>query len=70
MMKRSYFWSRMARDIKLFCKGCLVCQKAKAKAYPGQPLEVFKDENWMPGEAVAMDVTKSYGEMENIVISC
>ena len=56
LMKRNYFWARMARDVKQFCRNCLICQKVKAKSLPAQPMEQFKEEGWLPGDAVAMDV--------------
>ena len=55
-MKRNYFWARMTRDIKQYCRNCLVCQKMKSKLFPAQSMELFKDEGWLPGDAVAMDV--------------
>ena len=45
----------MTRDIKQFCRNCIVCQKVKPKPFPAQPMELFKDEGWLPGDAVAMD---------------
>ena len=56
LMKRSYFWAKMSQDIKQFCRSCRICQKVKAKYAPVQPMEQFKDEDWLPGDAVAMDV--------------
>ena len=46
----------MTRDIKQFCRNCLVCQKSKAKPFPAQPMGLFMDEGWLPGDAVAMNV--------------
>ena len=46
----------MTRDVRQFSRNCLVCQKVKAKSSPAQPMEQFKDEGWIPGDAVAMDV--------------
>ena len=56
LMKRNYFWARMARDVKKFCRNCLICQKVKAKSLPAQPMEQFKEEGWLPGDVVAMDI--------------
>ena len=33
-----------------------MCLKVKPKSFPAQPMELFKDEGWLPGDAVAMDV--------------
>ena len=55
-VKRDYFWARVSRDIQQFCRNCMVCQKVKPKPFPAQPMELFKDEGWLPGDAVAMDV--------------
>ena len=27
LMKRSYFWVKIAQDVKSFCRDCLICQK-------------------------------------------
>ena len=55
-LRRSYFWVKMARDAKVYCKECLVCQKVKGSNQGKQPMCEFKLEKHLPGSSVAMDV--------------
>ena len=52
LMRRNYFWAKMTRDVRQFCRNCLVCQKVKSKSSSAQPMEQFKDEGWLPGDAL------------------
>ena len=55
-MKRSYFWYKMARDVRIFCKGCAICQRTKPNIEPKQPLERFSRAKAQPGAWVALDI--------------
>ena len=55
-LKRSYFWLGMARDTRVFCRNCLVCQQAKCSNRAKAPLQEFKMEGIGPGDLVAMDI--------------
>ena len=55
-LRNTFFWPRMARDAKGFCRGCLTCQKAKHKSSGRAPMEQMTIGRGIPGEAVAMDV--------------
>ena len=46
----------MARDVKTFCQGCLVCQRGKSKTAGRQPIRPMKIGEGIPGEAVAIDI--------------
>ena len=55
-LRRSYFWLGMARDTRIFCQGCLVCQKAKPSNQARVPLQEFKVDGIGPNDLVAMDI--------------
>ena len=48
-LRRSYFWMKMARDAKVYCKECLTCQKVKGANQRKQPMSEFILEDCSPG---------------------
>ena len=56
LVKRSYLWYKMARDVRIFCKGCAICQRTKPNIDPKQPLERFSRAKAQPGAWVALDI--------------
>ena len=56
LMRKSYFWIGLTRDVKTQCRTCQVCQKAKPSKRPKEPLGSVEYGSTEPGEAVGMDV--------------
>ena len=56
LMRKSYFWIGLTRDVKTQCRTCQVCQKAKPSKKPKEPLGSVEYGSTQPGEAVGMDV--------------
>ena len=54
-LRRNYFWNKMARDAKIYCRQCVVCQRVKPSNSSGQPIESMKTLKDQPGSAVGMD---------------
>ena len=55
-LRKNFFWLRMPREVKTFCRGCLVCQRGKHKTKAREPVCVMNIGEGIPGEAVAMDI--------------
>ena len=55
-LRKSYFWIKMARDTRIFCRGCLTCQRAKPTNTGKEPIQEMKISNGTPGYAVGIDV--------------
>ena len=55
-LRRSYFWMKMARDAKVYCKECLTCQKVKGANQRKQPMSEFILEDCSPGINVGIDI--------------
>ena len=56
LVRRSYFWIGLTRDVKTQCRTCKVCQKAKPSRKPKEPLGSVDYGYAQPGEAVGMDI--------------
>ena len=56
LLRRNFFWNRMARSVKVFCDNCITCQQAKPSNSPRQPMEEFDMTGIGPGDLVAMDI--------------
>ena len=55
-LRKHFFWPRMVRDVKAFCRGCLVCQRSKYGNSGREPMYPMELGEGIPGEAVAMDI--------------
>ena len=55
-LRRSYYWPKMARDVKLYCRGCVTCQRVKPSHKSREPIRSMLLGNDYPGRAVAMDI--------------
>ena len=52
VVARKFVWPGMARDISLWCKSCIVCQKQQKDRAPMCPMPILTE----PFEAVAVDL--------------
>ena len=55
-LRRSFFWAKMARDAKQFCRACIVCHRAKPSNRGKQPIEPVLLGKSYPGSAVGVDI--------------
>ena len=55
-LQNSYFWKNMAQDTRIFCRGCLVCQRAKPANVGKEPVQEMTISNGSPGHAVGIDI--------------
>ena len=55
-LRRNFFWAKMARDAKQFCRACIVCQRAKPSNRGKQPVEPVLLGKSYPGSAVGVDI--------------
>ena len=53
-LRRSFFWSCMARSVEAWCNGCVTCLKAKHKSSGKAPMREMRIGH--PGEAMAMEI--------------
>lgn len=71
-LTQTYYWPKMMKDAKDFCKTCDICQKAKHKRHPGygtlKPLPI----PYRPFEIITMDfipeLPKSKKGYDNILV--
>ena len=64
-LRRSYFWHKMARDAKLYCRACVICQRVKPSHLPKEPIEPMILGKDYPGAAVGVDIgTLPWGDGE------
>ena len=56
LLRRSFFWRGMAREVNSFCRGCITCSQAKPSNVAKQPLEQFDISGIGPGDLIALDV--------------
>ena len=56
MIRRTYFWIGMTRDIKEYCRDCLTCHRGKPSNTPKEPVGTFNTSGIGPGDLIAMDV--------------
>ena len=50
-LRKTFFWSRMVRDVKGFCRACVTCQRAKHKSSGREPMREMYIGQGIPGEA-------------------
>ena len=55
-LRRNFFWAKMSRDTKQFCRSCVVCHRAKPCNRHRQPIERMSLGGDFPGSAVAVDI--------------
>ena len=55
-LQKSYFLIKMARDTRIFCRGCLTCQRSKSTNTGREPIQEMRISNGTPGYAVGIDV--------------
>ena len=55
-LRKTFFWSKMVRDVKALCRACVTCQRAKHKSSGREPMREMYIGHGIPGEAMAMDI--------------
>ena len=54
--EKSFFWLGLARDVEVFCQGCVICQRGKYKTDSRQPIHPMEIGQGFPGGVVSMDI--------------
>ena len=55
-LRNSYFWIKMNRDTRMYCRGCLTCHRAKPMNKGREPVQEMDISKGIPGYAVGIDV--------------
>ena len=64
-LRRNFFWIKMARDVRIYCRACIVCQRVKPSLRAKEPIESLVLGKDYPGGAVGVDIgTLPWGDGE------
>ena len=55
-LRNSYFWIKIARDTRTYCRGCLIYQRAKPTNTGKEPVQEMDISKGIPSYAVGIDV--------------